>query len=281
MNSYTSFEPADMKEFEPDAKVGLIATLNREGLPHITLITALQAKSSSQLMFGQFTEGLSKKHVKSNPRTGFIIMSLSREMWRGKALWKKESREGEDYDMFNHKPMFRYNSYFGIHTVHYMDLVETYGREKLPMASIVKSALITKLAKGGAHTGRTARILSVWAENLFNRLDALKFISFAGDDGYPVMIPVIQCQAADSTRLAFSTGAYGDELMKLPGGTPVAVFGLTLDMEDILVRGVFKGFSTHRGCRIGTVDINWVYNSMPPKQGQVYPRISLKPVSEF
>ncbi len=34
-----------MKQFEPEAKVGLIATVNPEGLPHITLITALQAKT--------------------------------------------------------------------------------------------------------------------------------------------------------------------------------------------------------------------------------------------
>lgn len=56
-----AFSTADMKEFEPEAKVGLIATINSEGLPHITLITALQAKNSKQLIWGQFTEGMSKK----------------------------------------------------------------------------------------------------------------------------------------------------------------------------------------------------------------------------
>ncbi len=66
-----------------------------------------------------------------------------------------------------------------------------------------------------------------------------------------------------------------------PGGSTVSVFGLTFDMEDVLVRGVFNGYSRYRGVRLGTVDIDWVYNPMPPKQGQVYPAVELRPVTEF
>ena len=281
MPAYREFEKKDMAEFEPDAKVGLIATVNPGGQPHLTLITAIQAKTPTQLYWGQFSEGLSKKNVKSNPRTAFLIMSLKRELWRGKAVWTHDTGEGEDYEMFNKKPMFRYNAYFGIHTVHYMDLVETYGREQLPMGSIVMGALITKFTKGRAGTGVKERILKHWSEGLFNRLDSLKFLSYVGEDGFPVIVPVIQCQAADSRRLAFSGTAYGDELRALKKGCTVAVFGLTLAMEDILVRGTFTGFKSYLGAWLGTVDIEWVYNSMPPKQGQIYPVQELRPVTEF
>lgn len=275
-----SFNEADMPKFEPDAKIGLIATVNPDGLPHITLITALQAKTPNTMYWGQFTEGMSKRHVKKNPKTGFLIMTLQKELWRGKALWTGETGEGPDYEMFNRKPMFRYNAYFGIHTVHYMDLVETYGRETLPMGGIVMGALLTGLFKGGA--GRSGeRILSKWAEGLFNRMDSLKFLAYVGGDGFPVLIPVIQCQAAGSGRLAFSPSAYGDELAAVPKGAAVAVFGLSLDMEDVLVRGTFNGVSRYRGGRLGTVDIEWVYNPMPPKQGQVYPAVELRPVTNF
>ena len=63
----TRFSENDLKQFEPEAKVGLIATINQEGLPHITLITALQAKTPDKLIWGQFSEGQSKKNVKIKP----------------------------------------------------------------------------------------------------------------------------------------------------------------------------------------------------------------------
>jgi hypothetical protein len=276
------FSENDMKQFEPEAKIGLIATINQEGLPHITLITALQAKTPDKLIWGQFSEGQSKQNVKTNPKTGFLIMTLGKSLWRGKALWTHQRTHGEDYEMFNNKPMFRYNAYFGIHTVHYMDVIETYGRESLPFLQIGLGSILTKLAKSDAkRESHTERILKPWAEGLFNRLGAIKFLSYIDGDGFPVIIPLIQCQAADSTRLAFSPLAYRAELDALQQGSSVAIFGLTMEMENVLVRGVFVGFERHWAVTLGCVNIAWVYNSMPPKSGQIYPVQKLGAVMNF
>ena len=278
----TQFNQKDLKHFEPEAKVGIIATVNPEGLPHITLITALQAKTPEKLIWGQFSEGQSKQNVQINPKTGFLIMTMDRSLWRGKAQWTHNITHGEDYEMFNNKPMFRYNAYFGIHTVHYMNLVETYGKESLPLLQIALGSILTKLAKSAARlNSKSKRILKLWAEGLFNRLDAIKFLSYIGNDGFPVIIPLIQCQAADSTRLVFSPAAYKEELGTLRQGSNVAIFGLTMEMEDVLTRGVFTGLEKHRGITLGCVDINWVYNSMPPTPGQIYPASELKAVEIF
>jgi len=276
-----AFDEKDMPEFEPEAKVGLIATVNPEGEPHVTLITALQAKTPDTVIWGQFSDGKSKEHVKKNPKTAFLIMTMDRSLWRGKAVWTHEEKHGADYEMFNTKPMFRYNAYLGIHTVHYMDLKETYGKESLPLVKIILSSLVTSVVKSGAGTGGRDRILKPWGQGLFNRLDAIKFISYIGRDGFPAIIPLIQCQAADSRRLAFSPFAYAEELKDITPGSTVAVFGLTMDMEDILVRGTFTGINKYRGASLGLVDINWVYNSMPPLHGQIYPEIALTPVVNF
>jgi hypothetical protein len=281
VNKKKVFDRADLKEFEPEAKVGLISTINPEGLPHITLITALQAKGTKQLIWGQFTEGMSKNNVLHNPNTAFLIMTMDKSLWRGKAIYTHKVREGEDYEMFNKKPMFRYNCYCGIHTVYYMDLVETYGRESLPLAKIVMSSLFTMASRSRAKTNLPGSILKPWAFNVFNRLDSLKFLSYIGDDGFPTLIPLLQCQASDSRRLAFSPLAYGNQLSSLESGKNVAIFGLTLDMEDVLIRGIFQGFKRYNTVKLGTVDINWVYNSMPPKQGQIYPMQELRPIVNF
>jgi len=89
-------------------------------------------------------------------------MTLDKSLWRGKATWTHLAKEGEDYEMFNKKPMFRYNAYFGIHTVYYMDLVETYGREKLPLLNIGLASLLTWTAKSGAKTDAGEQILRHW-----------------------------------------------------------------------------------------------------------------------
>ncbi len=281
MKSFREFDIDDMKEFETVAKVGLITTINPEGLPHITLITALQAKTPSQMIWAQFSEGMSKKNVRTNPRTAFLIMTLDKALWRGKAKWTHLAKEGEEYEMFNKKPMFRYNAYLGIHTVHYMDLVETYGREKLPLANIALASLLTGAAKSGARTGAEEQILRPWGERLFNGLSSLKFIAWVGEDGFPNITPLIQCKASDSRRLVFSTAAYGKELDAIKEGTCVAVFGLSMDMEDILIRGTFMGTERYRGIKLGAIDIEWVYNSMPPKAGQIYPEVRVRQVVDF
>ncbi|MCL4514254.1 MAG: pyridoxamine 5'-phosphate oxidase family protein [Firmicutes bacterium] len=90
----------DLRAFESDAKVGLLATVNPRGLPHITFIATIQAKTPRQLIWGQFTEGLSKQHLKTDPHAAFLIMSLNKELWRGKAQWTHERKEGEEYELF-------------------------------------------------------------------------------------------------------------------------------------------------------------------------------------
>ena len=281
MTKTDRFETADMKAFETEAKVGLLATVNPDGLPHITLITSMQAKGPTQLIWGQFSEGLSKVHVKQNPHTGFLIMTLDKNLWRGKALWTRLETEGEDYETYNQKPMFRYNAYFGIHTVHSMNLVETYGRERLPLARVVLAWLATRAARAGARAPEKDPVMKPWAQGLFNRMDTLKFIGYVGDGGFPTLIPVIQCQAAGPRRLAFSPLPYREELATIKEGTQVAVFGMSMQMEDVLVRGTFLGYDRVRYQRLGVIDLEWVYNSMPPTPGQIYPPVDLEPVVNF
>ena len=281
MKQRTNFTEQEMKAFEPAEKIGIVASINPEGLPHISLITSIMALKPNQITLGQFCQGLSKRYIQQNNNVAFLIMTMDKKMWRGKAKWTHLKNEGPEYERYNEIPMFRYNTYFGINTVHYLDLIETSESQSLPMPKIVVSAMLTKFAKSSAQADIAERILTPFAETLFNQLDSLKFIGYVGTDGYPVIIPVIQCQAADSRTLAFSSLAFKEELTHIAPGTEVAIFGLTMGMEDVLVRGTFHGFKRHRFMNLGTVGIDWVYNSMPPGHGQIYPPVDLKPVTDF
>jgi hypothetical protein len=154
--------------------------------------------------------------------------------------------------------MFRYNAYFGIHTVHSMNLVETYGRERLPLARVVLASLATGAAKAGARAPEKDPVMKPWAQDLFNRMDTLKFVGYVGDGGFPILIPVIQCQAAGPRRLAFSPLPFREELAAIKEGTQVAVFGMSMQMEDVLVRGTFLGYNRVRFQRLGVIELEWV-----------------------
>ena len=275
------FTEDEMKAFEPAEKIGLVASINPEGRPHVSLITSIMAPRADQITLGQFCEGLSKQFIQKNNNVAFLIMTMDKRMWRGKAIWTHLKKEGPEYERYNEIPMFRYNTYFGINTVHYLDLVETTEGRALPMPQIIASAVLTKFAKGGAKSDGDERILTPFAEQLFSKLDSLKFMAYIGSDEFPAIIPIIQCQAVDSRTLAFSSLAFKRELKQVSPGTEVAIFGLTMGMEDVLIRGTFHGFKRHRFVNLGAVDIEWVYNSMPPAHGQIYPRVDLEAVTEF
>jgi len=43
LSNRTSFTEQDLKSFEPAEKIGLVASANPDGLPHLTLITSIMA----------------------------------------------------------------------------------------------------------------------------------------------------------------------------------------------------------------------------------------------
>jgi len=281
MGSLTTFSEDDIRRTQPALKIGLLASVTPEGLPHVTMLSTLMACAPAQLSFGQFTEGLSKKHLQANPRAGFMIMGLDRALWRGTATWTSTARHGAEYEYYNNVPMFRYNAYFGVHTVYYLDLVRHTGRHPLPMNRIILAAVQTMLARGLGRKPGGPPVFNPWTRGFLNKLDNLKFLSYVGEDSYPVIIPAIQTQCLGAGHLVFSTSVYSEELLRIPTGASLAAFGLALTMEDVLTRGTFLGFRRMAGVRVGVLQVDWVYNPMPPVPGQVYPAQPLEAVREF
>jgi hypothetical protein len=273
---YKNFTDNDIKSQQVELKVGILGTVNPDGLPHLTMVSTLQACSSTQLVWGQFTEGLSKAFIQKNPKAGFLVMTLDKNVWRGKATFTHTEQSGPEYDWYNNLPMFRYNAYFGVHTVYYMDLLEHYGMQPLPMGSIVGAAIKTMIARNISRGNDDKQVLNLWTRQLFNKLDNLKFIARIDEDGYPLITPVIQAQARSSEHILFSVSTFGEDLEAIPSSSIVAVFGMSLDMEDVLLRGEFLGIQRVGGVQCGVVEVNWVYNSMPPTPGQIYPEVGLK-----
>lgn len=278
---FEQFSEQDVQDLLPAMKVGILGTVTPEGLPHLTLITTLMASDAKTVVWGQFMEGLSKKNVQKNPKTGFMIMSLAKDFWRGKADYAHTSKSGKDYEFYNNTPLFRYNAYFGVHIVHYMKLIAQTGKHPLPMSRIILAAIKTMMVKVFLPKRAKVAVLNGWSKAFYDKIDNLKFLGYVGADGYPVIIPLIQAQSLDAEHMVFSFGAFGDELERIPAYTPVALFGMALTMEDVLVRGTYQGARHVLGMKCGVVQLDYAYNPMPPKPLQIYPAVPLEAVREF
>jgi uncharacterized pyridoxamine 5'-phosphate oxidase family protein len=278
---FRTFSDEDIESFKPEMKVGLLATVNAEGQPHITMISTLQASSPTVMFWGQFAEGMSKASIRKNPKTAFMIMTLDKNLWRGKATFTHTTKEGTEYDLLNNTPMFRYNAYFGIHTVYYMDLVEHGGKEPLPMGNVIQAAVKTMVAKTLAGKGNGKDVLNPFTHKLLDKLDNLKFLAYIGADGFPLIIPVIQAQTAGTDRVIFSSSVFSNELKAIPAGAVTALFGMSFEMQTVLLRGIYRGVHSIGGFECGEMEVDWVYSPMPPKAEQVYPPQKLEVVRSF
>lgn len=262
---------ADEKDFMNCYKIALVSMFDDKGDLHISLLSSLMNKGEDKMMFGQFIEGESKKYIYRNPKSGLIIMNLNKEFWTGKMNFTHSVTEGEDYIKFNEQPLYRYNSYFGIHRVHYADLIDISEKKKLDMGGIVLNALKVAVLKGFMKGKSEEEPLTPWARKFLGGIGTLMFLAYEDKDGYPVVVPVIQAQASSASRIVLTKKPYAEMLANLKDGSRVAVYGASMNMEAVLVKGVYHEAKVG----LAYVDIDTVYNPVPPKHGLIYPR---KPV---
>jgi hypothetical protein len=263
------FDDDAARKFENDSKMGILCSMAGDGYPHMSLISSISVKSKTVLMWGQFSQGLSKAYLKDNPKTGFLVISPDQYCWSGKALHTGSVVKGEDYEYFNNKPLFRYNSYLGFGAVHYGDLVDVSAGEKLPLLGITLGACKSAMMKGKVKAAEhEIQKMPPYGINLASRLSTLKFIAYADSDGFPRLIPAIQGTAAGANRLVFSGFPYGDILAGIPYGAKAAVYMANLNLESLLLQGRWLRPARGKG---GVFEVDKVYNSMLPLCGYVYP----------
>lgn len=274
----TIMTASDISSFAPSEKIGIVATVSEGGEPHLSLLSTIMASGPSSLTIGEFSKGLSKGNMATRPKTGFLVMSLDRKVWRGKADWKRLAKDGPEYVAYNRQPMFRYNTYFGVNTVHYLELAGIEGPEPLPMGAIVLSSLATMAKAGLAKAEMGDKVLPPFALGIIDSLASLNFLSYVAEDGYPRIIPVIQARSAGASRIVFSPGPFRAELGEIREGSRAALFSMNLDMESFMARGSFT-----RKAKGGllALDLDYLYNSAPPCHGQVYPPVALETSTGF
>ena len=256
----------DFPVFEKSEKLGVVGTIDDRGDPHLSLLTTIMAKSETEMVVGEFTKGLSKSYMQERNKCGFAIMGLDTSFWTGTMVWKDVKTEGDEFVKYNNMQMWRFNTYFGIGKVHYFDLVDISDKTKLEIPKIAVSAIRAMIGKPFMKYGNE-EILRPYAQKLFGAIGNPKFISFVNDEGFPVVVPIVQAQESGTNTIIFASSPYKEMLAPLKAGARVAIMALSLDMESVVIKGTFSGFK----CGMGRVKIDRVYNSIPPVMRYIYP----------
>jgi len=274
-----AFDAAVAGKLDNDNKIGLLAMMGEDGYPHVVFINTLMALNEKTLAWGQFIQGVSKRLLPKQKKAAFLAVTQDMDVIRGKAVYNHEETSGDVFERFNMKPLFRYNSYFGIEKAHLMDLKYILEMEKLKMAEIVSGALASRLAAAGVKSSNDA--MNRKTRSLFAQLDGLKFVSYQDDDGFPWIVPCIQAAPVGNGSIVFSMRPYGKELERIPKDARVSVYFANMQLQNVMVKGIFRGVERHCGVKSGVVDIEMVYNPMPPASGYIYPREPIKKVTAF
>ena len=260
--SYDRIDETAIDMMDCDSKVGVLATEDESGYPHLSFISSIQALGDHALTFGQFSAGLSKRFILDRPCVGFLVLSADKRYLSGRATYTHSANTGTEYDLYNNKPLFRYNSYMGFYRIFYLNLERISAIQPLPMGAIVLGAILSRIKAVFVRKSEKKALPPV-GQALFSQLDSLKFLCYYDEKGEAQLFPIVQATSAGADRVTLSGVPYGKQLRQIPDGAKASILCLNLKMESVLVKGRFSR---------GTLEIERVYNSMPPKMEYVYPR---------
>ncbi len=258
-----------------------IATIDPDGYPHLTFITSTKAISPKIVKWGAFTYGNSKRNVKKNPKQGILCMSAAMpfQFLQIKADFDYLSMDGSDAADFNQMSMFRYNTYMRIDRIFFNTVYRARRIRDISLLGIVGGILANlNPFRNRGKTGVPENRLESVGNRLFQGMVFPKFISYIDSDGYPIIIPCFQARSVERKRIVFPLSQFKQDLLQIPEGAKVSVFAMDFETVNQMVQGKYLGIDH----KLGIIDIERVYNSMPPKIGELYPNKAKKQkISEF
>ncbi|MFW9921688.1 MAG: hypothetical protein ACFFDW_00165 [Candidatus Thorarchaeota archaeon] len=264
-----------VKFTSPEIMAKLVATIDSQGNPHITMIASNKAVNNGVVKWGQFTEGTSKKNILNNQKQGLLFMTAEMpfKFIQIKADYDTCSTEAEDAYDFNQTDLMRYNVYMRVYKTFFNKIKAASNIRDIKLFGIVKGILANLFGKRKYKTGQIEKRLPDYGMKLYNGPIFPKFIAYIDPtDSYPIIIPCFQARAFEYKTIIFTLSQFKDDLIQIPQDAKVAVFVMDFELETLLVKGTFKGIVNNRG----VIDIEQVYNSMPPKAGYLYPELDVK-----
>ncbi len=254
----------DILETKPELMVKLLATIGEDNNPNLVLVVSLGAKDNKTIMFAEFIYGKTKKNLEINPKCSAGFMSLGNDWIVLKGDFLKYIYEGDDYEYYNQKSLFKNNAYLSVTRVGYIAVKEAIAKRKIKF-----NRKLLRGIKGFMQEENTTSSpkLPFFVEKIFRAPSNLKYIAYIDTDGYPLIVPTMHLLPAND-QLIFVPDQFEEDLTNLKPGTVIAAFAMNI--EDLLmyqIKGTFQGYQKSEDLALGLINIEEVYCLMPPKAG--------------
>jgi hypothetical protein len=275
-------QTVDTSYRENTHQLDFYGTINEDNTPHITLLTSLHQYGNDMLIWGEYCAGLSKENQKKRPKIGFLSVIDNKSIVMGKADWVNSKTHGEELELLNRIPQFRYNNVYGYSPVHILKIREM-NEDSLPSGQLAKAIEQTKALVYKVEAGSDNDAISLVTREFLETEDGIKVLAYIDKTGYPRVIPLPQAKLAGGNRVIFVIGPYKRYMRELEEGIPLAIYALSYkEMGSVLVHGIFTSMDIGDQ-KIGVLDVTKVYNPMLPVTGYVYPKelAEIRPVTVF
>jgi hypothetical protein len=280
-NFMRTLSTINTKFLADEKKLDFYGTIGNDSRVHITVLNSILKLDDDTLVWGQFCQGLSKKNQMSNHKVCFLMLTPDMQVLTGHADWFESKTAGPELDMYNNIPRYRYNSYNGYSPIHYLKIARLDEQYLLDVDDYKSCLLKSEKAKTLISQGQHPDAISIYTRNYFEDPLSFKVLGFVDENGYPKIIPLIQCSLSKANRVVFVQEPNSDILSNIKDNEQVAIYTITLDrMYSVLVKGSLIWTKVNEDT-VGIVEIDQVYNPMMPKAGYIYPKPKLERTQVF
>jgi hypothetical protein len=236
-----------------------LATRSAQGIPNVVPCISLQPADDlpDTLFFGNFLLRKSIRNLEQDSRVGTLVVTPELRGWMLQGDFVEFQRTGPFVERQMSGPLLRYNAYTGIRNAGILKVRSIQGEFVITKLQVARDYALTRLATlRGPAAGGTTMPLPVRRE--FGKMAAVKVLAWVGEDGYPVVAPVLSLQPAGKSTLVCRRG----QLPMPPEGASVASNVLTLEAISYQAKGEWS-----LSGNIGAVKVGEVYAGGPPYPG--------------
>jgi len=262
----TKISPSLHEALSGEMTPKFVATVDPEGKPNLVLIVSLKPEGDDRMVYGDFLMNKTAKNIEKNQKLGVFVITEDLQWWYMKADHLEFQTAGPIVDKINDGDFFRYNAYMSVRRAGIVGLKEIAAEGKVGKLAMATDFGLTSLSKKSGTPEQNKLSHPVYEK--LARLQAVKILSYVGEDGYPVCLPIQSAQPASKSLLAFGALSAPDSILSIPENTFCTVNVLTDDPVSYQVKGPFLGFSKGLFGKTGTIRIEEVWNASPPLAGE-------------
>jgi len=246
-----------------------LATADAGGKPNIVPVVSITDWDDHTLIFTELMIWKTRRNLEANKKVSIAVVTEKLDFWLIKGNFREFVTTGPMIDKLNQTTFMRYNAYLGTRRAGVIDVLELTSSFHLGYGSILRDLLPVLTARPFLTKGNDQpRKMPPPVQEKFNRLAAVKLVSFQGDDGYPRIIPALSMRPVSSSEVIFGLHGFEKDWAAVAPNTEVAATVITFDPIAYQIKGTYTGPRKWPAGTLGGIRVSEVYSASPPVPGK-------------